>query len=121
MWLNTIRTAQNLQKRGIQARQVIGFMGGNNDHLFSSILASLCLACPICPLHPLLSKDELVCILMKTKPSVIFCDVSAYDHLNQALKALTFNVKVFTFGGMIDVLEPVECLQMETGIENHFV
>lgn len=108
-------------KRGIRPREVFGFMVEHADYLSSIMLAALCLACPIAPLHPMLSKDEIIRILAKTKPTVVFCEVSACDELNKALKELPFKVKIFTFGGRIEGVEPVENLFVETGEEDRFV
>lgn len=121
IWLETVRVAQNLQKRGFKSRQVFGFMAASSDHLASIISASFCLACPIVPLHPMLSKKEIVRVFAKTKPSVIFCDSDVYHQLNAALKELNFDVKVFTIGEQIDGLEPIENLLVETGYEKNFV
>lgn len=117
----TLRSAQNLLKRGIQSGDVFGFMIEHTDYLNPIILASLCLACPIAPLHPMLSKAEIIRILMKTKPSIVFCDVSAYYRLNVALKELPFKVEMFTFDGRIEGFEPIESLFVETGEEDRFV
>lgn len=121
MWLETVRVAQNLQKRGFKSREVFGFMAAKSDHLAAMILASFCLACPIAPLHPMLSKQEIARILAKTKPSVIFCDADLYHQLNEAMEELTFNVIIFTIGGKIDDVEPIENLLVETGDEKNFV
>lgn len=118
--LETIRAAQNLRKRGYKSRQVFGFLAGNSDHLTPIVMACICLACPIAPFHPMLTKDEMSRILCKTKPTVIFCDASAYDQLDGVLKELKFNVKVFTFGGTVAGVEPVENLMVETGDESYF-
>lgn len=118
--MEAIRIAQNLQNRGYKPREVFSFMAAHSDHLVAVFLASLCLACPVAPLHPMLTKAEIVRILTKTKPSVIFCDVNVYGKMNEALKELKKDVKVFTFGGKIDGAEPVENLLNETGDENNF-
>lgn len=120
MRLETIRIAQNLQKRGFQSRQVFNFMTANSEHLVPVFFASICLACPVVPLHPMLSKDEIVRIFTKTKPTVVFCDVNAFNETNEALKELEWEVKVFTFGGQIDGVEPIENLLVESGNENEF-
>lgn len=96
-------------------------MAGISDHVASTLVASICLACPIAPMHPMLTKDEIVRNLKKSKPVVIFCDTSAYDQLEEALKELKSNVNVFIFGKRIDGLEPAENLLIETGEENNFV
>lgn len=121
MWLDTVRVAQNLQKRGFKSRQVFGFMAENTDHLAAIVLASFCLACPIAPLNSSLSKPEIVRILTKTKPSVIFCDADVYELLNEVMKEISHNVKVFTIGGKIDGVEPIEHLLVDTGDEKNFV
>lgn len=119
--LKTIRSAQNLLKRGIQSREVFGFMLEHTDYLSPLILAALCLGCPIAPLHPMLDTTEIIRILMKTKPSIVFCDVSACYQLDEASKELPFKVKILAFGGQIEGFEPVESLFVETGEENSFV
>lgn len=96
-------------------------MAANSDHLASIVLASFCLACPVAPMHPLLSKQELVRVLAKTKPSVIFCDADVYNQMNEALEELSFKIEVFTFCGKVDGLEPVDNLLVETGDEPNFV
>lgn len=121
VWLKTVRVAQNLQKRGFQPGDKFSFMAKNSDELLPIFLASICLTCPIVPLHSMLSKDEIISILEKTEPSAIFCDAEAYDVVNEALKELQSNVKVFIFGEAIDDLEPVGDLMIETGEENSFV
>lgn len=121
MWLKTVRAAQNLQKMGFQSRQVFGFMAKNSDDLLPIFLASICLACPIVPLHSMLSKEEIVNIFSKTKPSAVFCDASSYDLLIEALKELQTNVKVFIFGDALDDSTAVTDLMIETGDENRFV
>lgn len=121
--LNAIRAAQNLQKRGFKPRQKFCLMTEINDHLLSILLASIGLACPFVPLSPILSKDEIVRILAKIKPTVIFCDVEAelYDLLKEALNELRLDIKVFTFKQHTDDVEFVESLFQETGEENTFV
>lgn len=120
MWLESVRAAQNLLKRGVRQRDVFGFLADHSDHLVSMMLASMCLACPMATLHPMLSKDEIVRIFLKAKPTVVFCDISGCDQLREALKEMPFCVKVFTFGEQVDGFEPVDKLFVETGEENSF-
>lgn len=120
MYLKTIRTAQNLQKRGCQPRQVLCFMVNHADYLTPIVLASMCLACPINAMHPLLSKREISQVLEKTKPSILFCAVDEYKRIDEVLQELKMNVKVFILDGRIDGLESVEELFVETGTEKSF-
>lgn len=119
--LKVIRVAQNLLNRGFKPRDVFGFLVENSDDLVPLMVASLCLACPMAPLHPMLSKDEIVRFFLKAKPTVVFCEISGCDQLSDALIELPFSVKVFTFGGQVDGFEPVENLFAETGEEDRFV
>lgn len=96
-------------------------MSFNSDHLVPTVLASIGLICPIVPLCPILSKDEIVQILMKIKPPVMFCDKKFYDLVKEALKELKFSIKVFILDGHVDGVESVENLLKETGEEDSFV
>ena len=97
-------------------------MTTNNDHLIAILLASIGFACPIVPLCPILSMDEIVCILAKIKPSIIFCDAKLLDRVNKALNEsrLKFIVKVFTFEQHTSDVESVENLFQKTDRENSF-
>lgn len=121
--LRSIRAAQNLLKRGFGPRQNFCFMTFNSDHLVPMVLASIGLLCPIVPLTLILSKDEIVQILTKTKPPIVFCDAQLFDMLNEALSELQFTIKVFLFDGHgnDDGVESVENLFKETGEEDAFV
>lgn len=118
--MKAIRAAQNLLKRGFKPRDTFGFLADYSEHLVTMMVASICLACPVAPLYSMLTKDEIVRFYLKTKPTVVFCDISSYDQLAEALSELPFIVKVFTFGGKRDSVEPVESLLEETGEENQF-
>lgn len=96
-------------------------MSINSDHLIPIFLASIGLVCPIVPLFPILSKDEIARILTKIKPPIIFCDTKLYDVLKKALNEIQFNIKVFLLDGNVNGVESVESLLKETGEENSFV
>lgn len=100
---------------------MFGFLTDHSDYLTPIFITSVCMSCPMAPLHPMLSKDEIVRFFLIAKPTVAFCDVCACDQLNEALKELPFSVKVFTFGGKVDGFEPVESLFAATGEEDDFV
>lgn len=117
----SVRAAQNLLKRGLKRRDVFGFLADYSEHLVPILVASICLACPVAPLYSMLSKDEIVRFFLKTKPTAVFCDIDAYDQLDEALDELPFSVNVFTFGGQVYGADPVEDLFVETGDEHHFV
>lgn len=117
----TVRIAQNLQKRGYQPRQRFSFMTNINDDLIPAYLATIYLACPIVPLHSMLSSKDIHNILEKTKPSILFCDANSYNGIYEILKNIQWTMKIFIFGAQIDGLESFENLLIETGEEKNFV
>lgn len=120
--LKSIRAAQNLQKNGFRPHEKFCFMTINNENLLPIVLASVGLACPIVPLFPILSIDEIVRILTKIKPSVLFCDASLYNHMTDAMNKLQFKMKVFLLDDVhFDNVETVMTLFQATGEENSFV
>lgn len=120
MRLKAIRAAQNLLNRGFKPRQKFCFFTFECDYVLTIILAAFGLACPIVPLCPILSKEELVRILTKLQPPVIFCDSEFYTLLNDVLNELRFDIKVFIFEDHVDGVEHVDSLFVETGEENTF-
>lgn len=120
--LSAIRAAQNLQTNGFRPHQKSCFMTTHNENLLPVVLASIGLACPIVPLYPILSTDEIVRILTRIKPSIVFCDANLYDQLRAALKRLQFEMKVYLLDDVhFDGVESVVNLFHATGAENSFV
>lgn len=117
--MRTIRAAQNLQRRGIDKR-MIGIMAGNVADLAPIVFASLCLGCPINPIH-MTSKQDIIRVLKLTEASLIFCEVKVYDLLIECLNEAAINAKIFTFNGTTGDSEAVEHLFDETGSEEDFV
>lgn len=119
--LRATRAAQNLQNRGYKSRELFCFLAENTDDLLPIYLASIGLACITVPLHSMLTKNEIVPILMKIQPIVIFCDTTSWEQLNAALTEIQSNPKVFIIGDRVDGVESVENLFAETDDECNFV
>lgn len=117
----TIRAAQNLQKRGYNTKQIFGLVANNSHHVTPIVFASMCLGCPINTMDAAFGKAELIHMLESTKPSLIFCDIEAYDSTVECLNELKSNAMIFTFGGSTDGSEPVENLFLLTGCESEFM
>lgn len=115
------RAAQNLLKRGFKSREMFCFMATNNDYVLPIYVASIGLSCPAIPLHSMLDIQEMVPILMRTKPSVVFCDADSYKEMSEALKQSKLDAKVFIFGAHVDGVESIHNLFVETGLESEFV
>lgn len=120
--LNTIRAAQNLQRKGCQPKQfVIGIVADNSIHLSSIVYASICLGCPINALNTVIEKQDVIRMFGITRPSVVFCDVNLYDLIANCLNELTNNAKMYTFNGAKGNSEAVENLFKATGTEDDFM
>lgn len=65
--------------RGYQSQQVIGIMAENSDYLPSITYAVFCLASPINALSTFVCKSDIVRMFKMTQPSVVFCDIEAYN------------------------------------------
>ena len=116
----TIRTAQNLQRRGYNSKQVISIISANVPQLAPIVFASLCLGGPVNTI-PTTPKRDILRILEMTTPKLIFCEIRVFDLVEKCLKELKMSAKIFTLNGSADNAESVEKLFAETGIEDEFV
>lgn len=114
--------AQNLQARGYQQNQVIGFLAENYSSIAPIAFASIAIGCAICPLpfDPAFGKEELIEMLKITKPALIFCDAKCCEVLNECLVELGNKAKVFVFGDIQDRFDHIEDLFEKTHKENQF-
>lgn len=119
--INTIRASQNLQKRGYKSKQVFGLMAKNSQHVASIVFASINVGSAVNTLDPSFGKTELIHMLKTTKPVLMFCDIEAYDLVQECLTELGNEAKIFTLGGSKGGSEPVENLFAETHEEDEFL
>lgn len=118
---NTVRVAQNLQKRGYGPKQMFAIMARNSRHMASIMFSSISIGCTVNPLDPTYDKTVLIHMLKKTKPVLMFCDTDVCDLVEECLNEVGNNAKIFTFGGSKGNSEPIENLLAETHRENAFV
>lgn len=119
--IKTIRAAQNLQALGYKPKDVFMVIARNSHHLAPVAFASLAINCPFNALDPSFGKTEVIHMMKITRPVLVFCDVGCYDLVDECLKELSFEAKIFTFGGSVGRSEPVENLFKETCKENQFM
>ena len=120
--LNTIRAAQNLQKRGFNGpKQVFAFLAKNSDYLTSLMFASFCLGSMADMWNASHGKADIIRLLQMTRPNLFFCDVELYDVLVECLNEANHQAKIFTFNGVKGESEAVENLFEETGTEENFM
>lgn len=119
--LKTVRAAQNLQKRGYQSKQVIGLIAKNSQNVAPIVFASISVGCAVSTIDTSFGRAEILHMLNITKPILMFCDIEVVDLVQECLKQLRNDAKVFTFGGIGSGSEPIENLFAETQTENEFV
>lgn len=56
-----------------------------------------------------------------TQPTIIFCELDAYDAVKECFNEIGKNVKIFTFNGVRGDSEAVENLLQETHNEEDFM
>lgn len=113
--VQTIRIAQNLQKRGYTTpQQVFGIVANNVPHLAAVVFASSCLGCPINAMHAAAEKANMLYAFRITQPSVLFCEIGVYDLVKECFDEIGLNVKIFTFNGVKGDSEAVENLLQVT-------
>lgn len=120
--VQTIRIAQNLQKRGYTTpKQVFGIVANNVPHLAAVVFASFCLGCPVNATHAATEKANMLYTFQITQPSVLFCEVGVYDLVKECVDEIGLNMKIFTFNGVKGDSEPVENLLQTTQDEDDFL
>lgn len=120
--LQTIRVAQNLQKRGYcTSRQTVGIMAGNLAHLAAVVVGCISLGCPVNTVYPTADKALFIYTVQITQPSIMFCDINSYDFVKECFEEIGQSVKIFTFGGVRGESESVECLLQQTHNEDDFL
>lgn len=106
----TIRAANNFKKLGFKKGDVLYFMTNNSADIAPLVFAALCLGCPVTAQPISSSKAECLYFLNVVKPSFVFCDLEFCGTLNECLKNLKNDAKLFTFDGQTDESTPVDNL-----------
>lgn len=119
--ISSIRVAQNLQKLGIEADDVIGMICENSNCAASLIIGCLLFGAPMNPLDNSFKKNEIKQLYRQMKPKLVVCDVDVYPMLKQALDELENDALIFTTLGSIPNVPSVDELLEPTGMENEFV
>lgn len=119
--IKTIRAAQNLQTLGYKRKQVFGLIARNSHDVAPIVFASIAVGCPIIALDPSFGKTEIIHMLEKPKPVIIFCDIACYELLEETLGELSIEARIYTFDGSIGRSEPVENLFKKTHDEHLFM
>lgn len=119
--MQTVRVAQNLQKRGYVPKQVFGIVANNVPYLAAVVFGSFCLGCPINATHAAAEKADMIHAFRITQPSAIFCEINVYDLVKECIGEVGIDVKIFTFNGVKGDSEAVENLLHVTHHEDDFM
>lgn len=111
----TIRAAQNFQKCGFKKGDVVAMLAPDVPTLAPIAFGAICMGLPIMSMPGLFKS-----ILNKIEPKLVFCMREDYDDLDEVLRELQLNPKIYTFNGIKGRSEAAEKFVDETGIENDF-
>ncbi|GAB0099465.1 hypothetical protein DMENIID0001_153250 [Sergentomyia squamirostris] len=103
-----LKIACNLKARGFNRNCVIGIMAKNSHLLAPIIFACLSLTIPLHLLHTSLTVEELMCLMKKTRPSIIFCDSKFYDSFKKASKNLKYTFSIVTIDQKLSEVEYID-------------
>ena len=118
--MSSIRVAQNLQRLGIKADDVIGFICRNSNILLPLIYGCALLGVPANCLHVSHTKEDIKDMFSKTRPKLVFCDHDIFHTTKEALQEIRNNAMIFTLLKKIPVVPYVNELLVPTGSEYHF-
>lgn len=93
---SSIRVAKNLQKSGIEADDVVGFICKNSHNLNAIVYGCVLVGAIINPLHVSFTKSDIKQMFCETKPKIVVCDSEIYEVTKEALEELENDAKVFT-------------------------
>ena len=119
--LLSIRAAQNLLDLGVKPGDVIGFIAKNSTYLAPITFGCFLIGAPINPLDAVHQLEDYKHLWGITRPKIIFCDPDKLDLVQEAIKFLNLNAKVFTFLENIEGFLSVEEVLKETGNEDNFM
>lgn len=119
--LSSIRVAQNLQKFGVTADDVVGFNCKNSHKVNALVYGCVLIGAPLNPLHVSFTKDGIKQMFGQTKPKIVICDAEVYKVTKEALTELENDAKIFTVLKKIHGVSFVDELLAETGSEDDFV
>lgn len=119
--VSSIRVAQNLQKLGIEAEDVVGFNCKNSHNVNALVYGCVLIGAVVNPLHVSFTKDGIKQMFGQTKPKIVFCDLEVYKVTKEALTELENDAKIFVLLGKIEGVSAAKELLARTGIEGSFV
>lgn len=111
----TIRAAQNLQKCGFKKGDVVAVLAPDVPTLAPIAFGAICMGLPIMNIP-----GPFKSIFNKIEPKLVFCVCEDYDEIDEVLRELQLNPKIYTFNGIKGRSEAAETFVGETGIENDF-
>lgn len=118
--MSSIRVAQNLQRLGIKADDVIGFICRSSNIIVPLIFGCTLIGAPVNPLHVSHTKEDIKHMFSKTRPKLVFCDHDVFNTTKEALQEIKNNAMIFTLLKKIPVVPYVNELLVPTGSEYHF-
>lgn len=120
--ISSIRIAQNLITLGIKPDDVVGVICKNSSQVTYLVNACALIGSPVNPLDLSFYANDIKNLFGQTLPKIIVCDIEIVDRVEEALRGLKSDAKVFVTGpekvkgtsSFKELLEP-------TGVEESFI
>lgn len=96
--VSSVRVAQNLMKLGIQPDDVVGVICKNSSQVAFLVTACILIGAPINPLDLSFLVGDIKHLFGQTQPKIIVCDTEIVERVEEALRGLKSDVKVFVTG-----------------------
>lgn len=119
--INTTRIALHLLEHNIKMNDCVGIIARNSKHIGAVVFASLVLGCPVNPLDPSFTANDIIHMYRLTKPRVIFCDDDLIERLEIVLKELKSDAIVVSLGKRLDGYHCIDDFLIEKQDELTFV
>lgn len=118
----SIRVAQNLIKLGIKADDVVSVVCRNSSSVSFLLTGCVLIGAPISPLDLSFTVNDLKHSFGITLPKLVVCDVEILDKIQQALRELNHDIKIFVTSNMeIEGASSISHLLASVGTEDDFV
>ncbi len=123
--ISSIRVAQHLQNIGIQEDDVVGLITQHSHFTTCFITGCVLVGCILNPLDGRMDEEDIFHVYSESKPKIIVCDGEVISKLQNALKNVVFNYRIYQLSRDCDDAASTIHLSAKnflkpTGIEDNF-
>lgn len=92
-----IRTAQNLQLKGVKEGDVVAFAATTSENVAPALFGCFLIGAPVNTVDPEFQIADYTNMFGQTKPKVVFCDPENIDIIRSALEKFNHKADLITF------------------------